>query len=1713
MAKNRIPPPATINTLDDLVNYQGVLPSTLTENQDLYSTERNLPFEKLGKYDTGLTRLSGNQEHYRAENQKGWGLLPTAAGRLIASTITKTLEGAAAMTTGFSENALSKEIADAEQHILNEWFPVYKSQGMESDSLMERLKEPGWWASTATDGAAFMLSAIVGSKGINAVSKLGLAGKLAKGLGASDDILMQMDKLTRSTVGKVLGLEKNGVGAATAYGAFNEAFFESKGVIDQVKTQLSKDKYGTEFDYLNPEQQADVMQAAGKAGQQTFWGNLPVLLLTERIFNETILGNFFGLPEASAFSRIIKEGDQFKLNALTKGQRAALYGLPFAANIPTEMFQENYQLAVSNYFTKKATGQSTAGMLEGILGEMGDNFSTIEGKESMFLGGLLGGLGASASLSNIGKQDKYANQYLDILNGHYGTLNKAASTYFQKDADGKILFENGMPKLKSQKDFDKEFEAITNNFEKYQIMSELRTAAELGDTSAAELYDIAVNDRFSETMFQLFQNPDSTQLVDTLIDSYAEKYAQEFEEMTGKKADKQTKVKELKDKAERMQSLYNLAETYYQVEGQPASLPMQYHSLFKQDYFKQKAKEFREKSNEVLSQLPIEDKLKIEDAINKPNKNSNTIIDAVLDNADFSKMDGVTDKVDTKANVAKALSFQSLYNLERQRFEKEFTKEEFYKKANEKVQEEAIEAEEKAKKQAVVDEARRKRAEEIAKQEAAKKAAKTVTPAKPVQTTQPVQPTAPVTSETSTVVQESTSAPEIPGINRETIEDYFKNNDGKAATTIAREIDTPIENVKFWLDKLVEEGKLIKKGNNRYYKVSSEESQVEPDNTDTEDQLPDNSVPEIAPDIEPEIPFTIIADPTDKQVRTQNDFVLATEALSEGHNVLANRVVQMEKIIEGNVVQRVNKDGFVLDENANTAAMHSNVKKGDTIQMSVPIDFMETPMYVDNKNDRTITFREHLSKVAPENYRQELIDNLPIKISHNGIDLGFVHRVDWINDTNLVEDEFVSFEEQKALLREFREQFIDATNSVATDLTVDTEITFKGPGKLARDISYKPVSEAAPSFPIAVVTGNRTVKTMDGKVITISHDATPGQAGFLYKDKFFVAKRKQLTDEDKQTLKELLLEPVKSVNKIASMVYASTIADTSKIQAALRNQKTPNNLRLGINKTSFYIYDHSTATVYNNSVEKLDEYLAQELVANIIPSKENTEWASNNLLTNIREVKADYDGNVEPTIFVHNVVRFKLPKKQLSERVVPEVSTEPVQTEIDAIERRRQERRGDALEKIGVSRVGYDGKQRQDWKDAKNQDLKIATNHTIERLSKNPNVKIGSLPSAYANAIKAELEIHGVNSNDKTPISEIIEKLKEINDKYDAELKALENNTPTNETVQGQTAEANLQPEQGTIATEQGVSADIEDKKDDIVISKQEGFKNAGEQSKKENNSNAIADYLLQNAKVGDTLTDKNGEGYEITEVNNRKDGSKEVVLVPFELIDGKIDYSYSGTKLISEKNKKTASDLYEFSYTNSNGERINETYTYNAKAEIQSLENNAQNKPTEQSVTTDIEAKKADIERRRQEELFRLLPQDKVSGGSFDFTAALSIGIPEFYQQMFDMIREGKDSIAGVKEKSAPLLQKLYNEGKLKDKKDVWLALNPEANKINERYNQEIAALIQNVAVDEPKTITQPVDTEAVDKKKEKLKKKLGVELYPNVREEAEDLIKKCRT
>ena len=91
-----------------------------------------------------------------------------------------------------------------------------------------------------------------------------------------------------------------------------------------------------------------------------------------------------------------------------------------------------------------------------------------------------------------------------------------------------------------------------------------------------------------------------------------------------------------------------------------------------------------------------------------------------------------------------------------------------------------------------------------------------------------------------------------------------------------------------------------------------------------------------------------------------------------------------------------------------------------------------------------------------------------------------------------------------------------------------------------------------------------------------------------------------------------------------------------------------------------------------------------------------------------------------------------------------------------------EEKRGDALERIGVDRQAPDGLQRKEWKEARDYDLGRAISIVENQLNANPNSKIGSIPMNAANAIRAELEMVGVKTTDKTPLSEIIDKIKAV---------------------------------------------------------------------------------------------------------------------------------------------------------------------------------------------------------------------------------------------------------------------------------------------------------------------------------------------------------------
>lgn len=136
-------------------------------------------------------------------------------------------------------------------------------------------------------------------------------------------------------------------------------------------------------------------------------------------------------------------------------------------------------------------------------------------------------------------------------------------------------------------------------------------------------------------------------------------------------------------------------------------------------------------------------------------------------------------------------------------------------------------------------------------------------------------------------------------------------------------------------------------------------------------------------------------------------------------------------------------------------------------------------------------------------------------------------------------------------------------------------------------------------------------------------------------------------------------------------------------------------------------------------------------------------------------------------------------------------------------------------------------------------------------------------------------------------------------------------------------------------------------------------FTDAGEQSKKDQSPKALGDFIIDNSQVGDRIKINENEYYEVV-ARKERNGNTEVELQHFVKNEetGNFENNPSAVKIFTNKYRGTeneklgyrdASDLFESSYTNSNGERVVEQSTYEPKE--------AEVKPTEVKVTKELKA------------------------------------------------------------------------------------------------------------------------------------------------------------
>lgn len=185
------------------------VPDNLPEETDLiklYNSRSSLPEQPIGgrfeyeKYSPYLGEMFNPEDpgldERRARAQSGWQLAGNAIGQGLAEFGMGAVEAVGyaldfeelinadkQATEGF-DNAFSRAIREAKEHVQEEWFPIYQTQTSQEGSLMERLGDRTFWAAQGkTIGTTLSLIApavLTGGAASGAMTALGMSKAAAQ---------------------------------------------------------------------------------------------------------------------------------------------------------------------------------------------------------------------------------------------------------------------------------------------------------------------------------------------------------------------------------------------------------------------------------------------------------------------------------------------------------------------------------------------------------------------------------------------------------------------------------------------------------------------------------------------------------------------------------------------------------------------------------------------------------------------------------------------------------------------------------------------------------------------------------------------------------------------------------------------------------------------------------------------------------------------------------------------------------------------------------------------------------------------------------------------------------------------------------------------------------------------------------------------------------------------------------------------------------------------------------------------------------------------------------------------------------------------------------------------------------------------------------------------------------------------------------------------
>ena len=332
-----------------------------------------------------------------------------------------------------SDNAFSNLFSQLDEKSRNEWLPTYQEANDRNKGFWSRAFSDGdFWMTDAVDGAAFLISAWI--PGL-ALSKVGLGARLARGL-SGFRVGTQSAEAAIEGAASAANYTKNAATAFNRLDKFNawalattsEAMFEAKEVKDRVMESLTYDETGRIR--LKPDgtpyTQEEKARIAGASAQNSFLFNA-VLLAGSNAFELKWLGQAFGKTPGvpGAVTGGTRFGEAMGVRNATSGierflnSKKGAFVSGVAQGVGMEGYvEENAQLAIQRINEQY-----------GVSGRMADLSNTSEvfaqyfkqtkdalmgndpeASVSIGIGGILGGFGAGIGNLRQSRRDTAATQ-------------------------------------------------------------------------------------------------------------------------------------------------------------------------------------------------------------------------------------------------------------------------------------------------------------------------------------------------------------------------------------------------------------------------------------------------------------------------------------------------------------------------------------------------------------------------------------------------------------------------------------------------------------------------------------------------------------------------------------------------------------------------------------------------------------------------------------------------------------------------------------------------------------------------------------------------------------------------------------------------------------------------------------------------------------------------------------------------------------------------------------------------------------------------------------------------------------------------------------------------------------------------------------------------------------------------------------------------------